>query len=139
MSTQVPRRPPLTRSTTSTVIQFTNLEESARKELGVNTGAYDNEVVKLRARVTELEEELSIFCQERGSGMANFRLQAIADDDSKVAFYTGFPSYAHLKVCFNFLGLAVNHLYYKESISVTQERKKTRPRSLSALNEFFLL
>lgn len=138
VSTQAPRRPPLSRRTTSTVSQVTDLEEPARKEVGVNTDAYDDEVAKLRARVTELEEEVTILRQEKANGMANFRLRAIADDDSKVAFYTGFSSYAHLKVCFDFLGPATNHLHYRDSTRVTHERKKTRPRSLSPLNEFFL-
>ena len=59
--------------------------------------------LKLRASVADLEEELSTLYRERGCGIANFQLQTVSDGNSKVAFYTGFLSYAHLKDCLNFL------------------------------------
>ena len=40
---------------------------------------------------------------ESGGG-SKFSLESIASDDVKVAFYTGFPSYRHIKICFDFLG-----------------------------------
>ena len=39
----------------------------------------------------------------------------------KVLVYTGFPSYAHLKACFDFLDPIATHLQYRE-----QERKATQ-------------
>ena len=41
-----------------------------------------------------------------------FSLSNIKDDDSKISFYTGFPSYATLTACHEFLGPAVNFLVY---------------------------
>ena len=47
---------------------------------------------RLRARVTELKEVFSALHKERDFGITNIWLQKIADDASKVAFYTGFPT-----------------------------------------------
>ena len=41
-----------------------------------------------------------------------FRLSSICNDDSKMAFYTGFPDYKTFMACFNFLGPAVINLIY---------------------------
>jgi len=41
-----------------------------------------------------------------------FSLVNIADNDKKVSFYTGFPTYTILMACFKFLGPAVNQLIY---------------------------
>lgn len=39
-------------------------------------------------------------------------LQNTLNDDAKITFYTGFPSFAVLKACYKFLGLAVNNLIH---------------------------
>ena len=62
----------------------------------------------------------------------------IAGDDARVAFYTGFPSFAHLKICFDFLGPAASHLLYRDSKRAVHQSNKGRPRCLSPLDEFFL-
>ena len=41
-----------------------------------------------------------------------FSLVNIADNDKKVSFYTGLPTYTTLMACFKFLGPAVNQLIY---------------------------
>ena len=69
---------------------------------------------------------------------SRFSLESIAGDDSKVAFYTGFPSYEHLKVCFDFLGPAASQLIYRDSRRVFDHSNKGRPRSLPPMEEFFL-
>ena len=43
---------------------------------------------------------------------APFRIECIADNDSLVSLYTGFPSYDVLLTFFTFLGPAVNQLRY---------------------------
>ena len=85
----------------------------------------------LTKRVAELEEEL-VKHQH-----AAFRLENIAEDDAKV-LYTGFPSYAHLKACFDFLGQGATQLQYRDSRRVFEMSNKGRPRKLSPLEEFFL-
>ena len=102
----------------------------------MNTDGNDEEMSKLTARVTELEE-VRILCRDSELNHTRFRLQTIASDDAKVAFYTGFPSYAHLKACFDFLGPATSHLLYRDSKRVLHQSNKGRPRSLSPMDEFF--
>ena len=63
-------------------------------DVGVNTDC--DELSRLEHRVQEVEKEVS----ELKAGP--FRLENIKSDDSKVGFYTGFPSYTHLKACVNF-------------------------------------
>ena len=64
------------------------------REISVNTDD-DQQVKKLEARVCELEEEIK---ELRKGESSRFSLESIASDDSKVAFYIGFPDY--LKICF---------------------------------------
>ena len=66
-----------------------------------------------------------------------FRLSNIADNDKKVSFYRGFPSYSALKACFEFLGPSVHQLSYN-SKSDSSSGKKRRPHILPPLEEFFL-
>ena len=95
----------------------------------------DQQVKTLEARVCELEEEIK---ELRKSESSRFSLESIASDDSKVAFYTGFPSYDHLKICFDFLGPAASQLIYRDSRRVLDHSNKGRPRSLPPMEEFFL-
>ena len=109
------------------------------QEVGVNmVPANHEDVSKLKARVAELEKEVSILHRDSELSVAKFRLQTIAEDDAKVAFYTGFPSYAHLKACFDFLGPSGSQLLYRDSKKVLHQSNKGRPRSLSPMDEFFL-
>ena len=65
-----------------------------------------------------------------------FRLECIADNDAKVAFYTGFPTYSHLKCFFDFLGSESAHLQYRDSKRVFDSSNKGRKRCLPPLEEF---
>ena len=76
-------------------------------EVSVNT-ADDQQVKTLETRVCELEEEIGELREGEG---CRFSLESIASDDSKVAFYTGFPSFDHLKICFDILGPAVSQRF----------------------------
>lgn len=76
------------------------IEEPPTRQIGVNTED-DQQMKQLEVKVCELEEI-------RKHESCRFSLESIASDDSKVAFYTGFPSYDHLKICFDFLGPAAS-------------------------------
>ena len=67
------------------------------------------------------------------------RLSKVADNDPKIAFYTGFPSYNYLKICFDFLRPAALMLQYRDSNKILCQSNKGRPRCLSPIDEFFLI
>ena len=142
VSTPTPRRPLVRRQTLHTDDKHENDEEKQEclqtRDVGVNTDGNDEEMSKLTARVAELEKEVSILRRDSELNHTKFRLQTIVSDDAKVAFYTGFPSYAHLKACFDFLRPATSHLLYRDSKRVLHQSNKGRPRSLSPMDEFFL-
>ena len=95
----------------------------------------------LRSKVLHLEkrsEEAENKLEE-----AKFTLSNIKGDDSKLAFYTGFPAFSTLKAFFNFLGPAVDNLKYskkQEEADVLSgaENKRCRQRTLPPLEEFFM-
>ena len=60
------------------------------------------------------------------------------DNDSKFAFYTGFPSYKVLDSCYTFLGPAVHELCYTGEDGMSIRGKRCRSRALPPLEEFFL-
>ena len=85
------------------------MEQLPTLEIGVNTDG-DQEVKKLEARIKVSKENDS-----------SFSLESIAGDDLKVAF---FPSYEHLKICFDFLGPAASQLIYRDSRRVFDHSNK---------------
>ena len=68
---------------------------------------------------------------------SKFCIENIANDDPLITFYTGFPSYDSLKVCYEYLGPGVNDLKYWGSNN--QDIGHGRKRLLSNFNEFFLV
>ena len=72
---------------------------------------------------------------------SRFCIEQIKDDKGLVHFYTGFEDYEILMICFNFLGPSVQHLQYWNSNKTSKDTQETRgaPRTLSSLNEFFLV
>ena len=60
--------------------------------------------------IAELSKKVS--CLEEQLHASKFCLANICEDDNKVLFYTGFPNYATLKVCYDYLGPAVHKLIY---------------------------
>ena len=59
-------------------------------------------------------------------------------DDNKVVFYTGFPSFASPKVCFEFLGPAFDQLVYWNGRRMESDGKNSGPpRNLPPMEEFF--
>ena len=68
----------------------------------------------------------------------------VMKDNSKVQFYTGFPSKENLQICFEFAGSAVNHLQYWKANNTTISQRKILSlkcglqRTLSPLEELCL-
>lgn len=112
-------------------------EEPMTKECSTQTDLVMDEVeilVSLKDRVANLEKKLD---------ESQFRLCNIMDNDSKVTFYTGFPSFSTLKAFYTFLGPSVNHLKYSKKqeqsdIESGIENKRLRPRTLPPLEELFM-
>ena len=67
-----------------------------------------------------------------------FRLANISHVDKMVAFYTGFPSFATMKACFEYLGPAANYLSYKEK-NENDALCSGRPHILTPIEEFFIV
>ena len=67
-------------------------------------------------------------------------MDTILQNDTKVQFYTGFPSRKHFEICFKFLGPSVSCLqYWGSQNALKQHERKCGPqRKLSPLEEFFL-
>ena len=64
-----------------------------------------------------------------------FSIEQIKGDNKMIRFYTGFPSFLLLMICFKFLGAAVSNLSYGDHPKLA----KGKPNKLSGLNEFFLM
>ena len=136
------RKPPKERTleTINTRTLTTPVETGvAHCDKAVNTEFEDHvEMKKLTTKVEILEQQLEMTKQTLDR--QKFRLSNIADNDKMVAFYTGFPSYACLKACFNFLGPAVHQLTRTANASSDSSlRKGGRPCTLPPLEEFFIV
>ena len=88
------------------------------------------------AKVQELTER--VIYLERQLEFKRFRLTNIAGNNNDILFYTGFPNYATLIACYNYLGPAVNHLVYWGS-KEGQSNAHGRNRLLSPLEEYFMV
>ena len=98
-----------------------------------------NDVSYLLARIHELEaKSAQLECQlEVCKKKEFFHLDCVSQDDTMVAFYTGFPSYQCLLAFFSSLGPAVHCLqYWGESKQKHGERLYRH--KLDPLNQFFL-
>jgi hypothetical protein len=107
-------------------------------DVAINTHLIMADIDSLETKLKEIEKNVTEA--ECNYSKQAFRVENISDDDNKVKFYTGFSTFAALMVCFNFLGPSVNKLAYRSTYTVAEEKsKKGRTRTLSPLNEFFLL
>ena len=68
-----------------------------------------------------------------------FSIEAFKDDDKAIRFYTGFPSFMCLMICYNFLGPAVAPLFYYEKSCGKETSVMGHHKSLTHLNELFLI
>ena len=81
------------------------------------------DIKRMEEQIEEMKEQLSQLKHENAA--LKFSLVNIADNDKKVSFYNGFPTYATLMACFKFLGPTVNQLiYWNSKLDDTCEVKK---------------
>ena len=73
-------------------------------------------------------------CTMTKPNFSSFQIEKIQNDDDAIRFYTGFPIFKILMVCFIFLDESVSKLV---GISYQSAGKPDRPHILSPLNEFF--
>lgn len=130
-----PRKPPTSRPVepTDETPSEESDEEVPLQVADVGVQASDDSqatIVRLSQAISSLEEQLhaSKFC-----------LENISDDDVKVLFYTGFPNYATLKICYDYLGPAVDNLTYWGSKRNCQSTCHGRNRSLLPIEEFYMI
>ena len=83
----------------------------------------------MKLKVAILTKELEKKEQLRSQAL---RLSHIMDNDSKVAFYTGFPSYKVLDACYTFLVPSVDELCYSGEDGKPRS-KRCRSRALPLL------
>ena len=80
------------------------------KEVGVQTVENSQILSSLQTKIGTLEAEIINLNMKLSASM--FRLSEISTNPEKLQFYTGFQNYATLKIFFDSLGPAVNHLNY---------------------------
>ena len=105
-------------------------------EISINTDVTLRDLQELEKKLPVLENEMRIL-KEKFDHM-QFRLANISHDDKMVAFYTGFPSFATMKACFEYLGPAANYLSYKEK-NESDALCSGRPHILPPIEEFFIV
>ena len=90
----------------------------------------------LLARIEFLESELA-ECQSKLQKQEPqyFRISNIANNDSLISFYTGFPSYKVFLCFFEFLGPSVHCLNYWGDKSTSKGKRK---KKLDPVNQLFL-
>ena len=108
----------------SSVQQGSSSESSADSSLQQELDTSKSQIESLRAEVEALK-------------MYKFGIERFSTDDASIKFYTGFPSYEHLKTAFNIFEPTASTMkfYYPGKIEVP-----SRPggRSLLLIDEFFL-
>ena len=116
-----------------------DLQVHLMKDVAVSTEP--DELHFLQSKVVQLELELSTL--QKGLTRPAFSIDQIAHNDHHVLFYTGFATFKQLETCFDFLGPAKYNFEYRDSKckaqATTSAVKRGRPRSLSLINEFFLV
>ena len=92
--------------------------------------------------ITESTVSVSSFVvnAQTQTSTSHFCIEEIADNDTAIHFYTGFCDFRTLIICFEFLGKSVHHLkYWGSNSKVSSIEKRGTSRSLTPLNEFFLV
>ena len=87
-------------------------------------------------RLQALEQEKEKLVYQLRNEKQFFGIKSISHSDLLVQLYTGFKSYEHLLLFYEFLGPSVNHLNYWGKKKTTTSRK--RKMKLSPLNQLFL-
>ena len=118
--------------------------EEPTRDIPMNTEPdWDSEISQLKKKINLIEEEKMVLQKRQVKLLEHYcyRPSSICNDDSKIAFYTGFPDYKTLMACFNFLRPAVDNLTYWDSgKQIDRSLSKTgRSRALTPLDQFVIL
>ena len=116
--------------TLETDVQATVIMDDASVQAVVATEDVSTETSKLVVGVGVMTDDLEV-------DTTPFCLEAIKEDEKAITFYTGFTSYMHLMICFNFLEPAVATLCYNAKEGGKEATFKGRSRSLTPIKEFF--
>ena len=126
------RRPPTVRTIPESLSEDSDEEasvfvEGTTKSVAIQACNGSLEVIEnLKGTVTQLKADATAL---------KFCIENSAKDEQLVTFYTGFPSYASLKSCYDYLGPTVDNLMYWGSKD--KDVGHGRSRVLSSFNEFF--
>ena len=113
------------------------------KDASTLTAVVGEEIEALVNECELLRRDLA-DCQSKLKA-AELQISSVIYDDKKIQFYTGFATYKLFKACYDFLGPAVENLNYwdsgkdAESVAGGEKRSKGQPRTLSPIDEFFLV
>ena len=114
-------------------------EEESSEEMPIMADAEIQVSDDSKNVIAELSKKIS--CLEEQLHASKFCLAKICEDDNKVLFYTGFPNYATLEVCYDYLGPVVHKLIYqgskKDAHSTSEIHRKSR--LLTPMEEFFMI
>lgn len=114
-------------------------EEESSEEMPIMVDAEIQVSDHSKNVIAELSKKIS--CLKEQLHASKFCLVNICEDDKKVLFYTGFPNYATLKVCYDYLGPAVHKLIYwgskKDAHSISETHGKSR--LLTPIEEYFMI
>ena len=115
-----------------------NISEPKTTEVGVQTVESFPGLSGLQAQIDALEVE-KVELKTKLSA-SQFRIAEISSNPEKIQFYTGFQNYATLKIFYDSLGPAVNHLnYWGSEITGDTKSLRGRNRSLPPMEEFFFV
>ena len=140
---------------------FTNTDQVSFSDVGIQNAAVlvhvdvqtdESETKDAEIQATVITEEASIDINTKLLGdkdvststddldvpSHHFNTEVFKDDDKAIQFYTGFPSYMCLMICYHFLGPAVAALFYYEKSCGKEASFMGCHRSLTPINEFFL-
>ena len=127
-----PRRPPTVRTIPESPSEDSDEEvsliaEDSTKSVAIQVSDGSLEVIEmLKGTVVQLKADITA---------SKFCIENISKDEQLIMFYTGFPSYASLKSCYDYLGPTVDNLMYWGSKD--KDVGHGRSRALSSFNEFF--
>ena len=104
-------------------------------DASTNTITVESQMSSTQTESTVSYSDASTMTDDKDdeSVVTPFSIEQIKDDDKMIRFYTGFPSFHLLMICFKFLGSAVSSLSYGDHLKLA----KGKAHKLSALNEFF--
>ena len=133
-TTTKPRRPPTVRTIPEPLSEDNDEEasvvvEGTTKSVAIQACDVSLEVIEnLKGTVAQLKADATA---------SKFCIENISKDEQLVTFYSGFPNYATLKSCYDYLGPTVDNLMYWGSKD--KDVGHGRSRALSSFNEFFLV